>query len=78
MKWSRGAPPEEGWYACKFHDRPWLNAYRWWDGKRWSWAAFPHEKAERAAFWATKKEAAYCSKELLWSVPCLTNPRNPK
>jgi hypothetical protein len=31
-------------------------AYRWWDGERWSWPAFAHEVAEKAAHWAGKKE----------------------
>lgn len=77
MKWNKGAPPECGWYACKFVGQPhWLNGYRWWDGICWSWAAFPHETAYTAGKYAAKKEVSYTSKTILWSVPCLTNRKS--
>jgi hypothetical protein len=50
MKWNKGKPPSIGWW-------PTAVGYRWWDGEVWSWAAFMHESAEKAAHWAAKKEA---------------------
>jgi hypothetical protein len=60
-------PPCEGWYLTKippaYKD---TNAYRWWDGELWSWAAFPHENAANAAKWAEKKEPTYVSSLVMW------------
>ena len=56
MEWRKGTPPSEGWWPTKhFLNSNW-GAYRWWDGERWSWPAFAHEVAEKAAHWAGKKE----------------------
>jgi hypothetical protein len=56
MEWQKGTPPSEGWWPTKhFLNSNW-GAYRWWDGERWSWPAFAHEVAEKAAHWAGKKE----------------------
>ena len=50
MKWHKGEPPEAGWYpAMRIRERGgWNNGWRWWDGERWSWPAFPHESAQKA------------------------------
>ncbi len=60
MKWNKGKPPSIGWWptAVGLHR---ILGYRWWDGECWSWAAFMHESAEKAAHWASKKEPKhYC------------------
>ena len=62
MKWNNGHPPAPGWYPAKRPWAAWENGYRWWDGERWSWPAFPHESAEKAGKWASKKEQG----EILW------------
>lgn len=68
MRWNKSKPPAVGWYPTKVPPYGnWNNAYRWWDGKMWSWAAFPHENAERAGRWAAKKESNYVSSVMLWS-----------
>ena len=54
--WKKGPPPSIGWWPTKhYHNRD-SATYRWWDGECWSWAAFAHESAEKAARWAAKKE----------------------
>ena len=71
MKWNVGTPPTPGWYAARFArdtTQGWNNAYRWWDGKRWSWPAFPHESAVKAARWAAKKEVKSYNWEIIWGV----------
>jgi hypothetical protein len=56
MKWNKGAPPSIGWWPTKHFLNAHQGAYRWWDGEQWSWPAFAHESAEKAAYWAGKKE----------------------
>ena len=73
MKWNNGTPPEPGWYAARFArdalSRPWMNSYRWWDGRVWSWPAFPHETAVMAGRWAAKKEVKSYNYEIIWVTP---------
>ena len=57
MKWNKGAPPSIGWWPTRHYKQILVADYRWWDGKCWSWAAFAHESAAKAAHWAEKKEA---------------------
>jgi len=58
-RWHKGPPPSIGWWPTKhYHNRD-SAAYRWWNGECWSWAAFMHESAEKAAHWARKKETMY-------------------
>ena len=70
MKWHKGAPPTVGWYPARRArgDQGWDNAYRWWDGERWSWPAFPHESAVKAGRWATKKEPKGHNWEIIWGT----------
>ncbi len=49
-RWHKGKPPSIGWWPTQG------SCYRWWDGEVWSWPAFAHEPAEKAAHWATKKD----------------------
>ena len=67
INWHSGKPPAVGWYRAKGKDFPWTGTYRWWDGTRWSWAAFEHESAERAGRWALKKESNGYVDRLMWS-----------
>lgn len=67
MEWKRGKPPAIGWYPARAPEFVWANNYRWWDGERWSWCAFPHENAEKAGRWAAKKETSYFSSRVLWA-----------
>ena len=53
-KYHSGPPPSIGWWPTRIGKS--CREYRWWDGKRWSWPAFPHENEFRAARWAAKKE----------------------
>ena len=69
MTWNRTKPPAPGWYAAKrIRDRDWSNGWRWWDGERWSWPAFPHESLERVGKWAEQKEPKGHNVEIMWSV----------
>ena len=66
-EWNKGKPPEAGWYPTRVPPYTnWNNTYRWWDGKIWSWAAFPHEDAVRAGQWAAKKENNFVSSKIMW------------
>ena len=55
-RWYKGPPPSIGWWPVKNHLLMHQGAYRWWDGEAWSWPAFMHESAEKAARWAAKKD----------------------
>jgi hypothetical protein len=71
MKWKNGTPPEPGWYPTRFSrdtTQAWQNAYRWWDGRVWSWPAFPHENEFQAARWAAKKEVKSYKFEIIWGT----------
>jgi hypothetical protein len=71
MKWNVGTPPTPGWYAARFArdtTKGWNNSYRWWDGRVWSWPAFPHESAVKAARWAAKKEVKGYNTEIIWGT----------
>jgi len=70
MKWHKGEPPEAGWYpAMRIRERGgWNNGWRWWDGTRWSWPAFPHESAVKAGRWASKKEVKGYNSEIIWGT----------
>jgi hypothetical protein len=71
MKWNVGTPPTPGWYAARFArdtTQGWNNAYRWWDGRLWSWPAFPHESAVKAGRWASKKEVKGYNTEIIWGT----------
>lgn len=54
--WKKGPPPSIGWWPVKNHLLMHQGAYRWWDGEAWSWPAFMHESAAKAAHWAAKKD----------------------
>ena len=75
MKWHKGEPPEAGWYpAMRIKERGgWNNGWRWWDGERWSWPAFPHESAQKAGKWAAQKEPAGHTPEIMWGTPQVIN-----
>ena len=75
MKWNKGNPPEPGWYPATrvSSNLSWNNGYKWWDGERWSWYAFPHETAYMAARWAAKKEVAGHNSEIMWGTPQTIN-----
>jgi len=67
MKWNSGTPAQPGWYPTRFGRSPaWNGSYRWWDGDKWSWAAFAHETPEKAGRWAAKKEVKAYIKEIVW------------
>lgn len=78
--WHEGPPPHVGWWnASTTKDHA---AWRWWDGKQWSRATYPHQPAEYAA-----KEAACAAdvQDVEWAdywprgarVPRI-DPRAPK
>ena len=47
MKWHSGPPPFPGWWnASSYRSR---EAWRWWDGERWSSVATPAITARAAA-----------------------------
>lgn len=54
--WKKSPPPSIGWWPTKNTLSAHHAAYRWWNGEVWSWPAFKHESAVKAAYWAAKKE----------------------
>jgi len=58
-------PPSIGWWPVS--TMLGVEAYRWWDGKVWSWPAFSFESADKAGYWATKKETPKDSKGIFWA-----------
>jgi len=65
MEWRKGNPPSIGWWPTKNLLNGHQGAYRWWDGEHWSWTAFAHESAFKAAHWASKKE--YTNGHVEWA-----------
>jgi hypothetical protein len=65
MNWKKGVPPSIGWWPTKHYHSTDTDhtSYRWWDGECWSWPAFMHESAVKAARWAAKKEAMQMAME---------------
>ena len=55
-RWHKGPPPSIGWWPTRHYEQILTADYRWWDGEVWSWPAFAHESATKAAHWAAKKE----------------------
>jgi hypothetical protein len=62
--WKKGPPPSIGWWPTRHYEKTSAD-YRWWDGEVWSWAAFAHEPADKAAKWASKKETMHV--EIEWA-----------
>lgn len=46
--WHKGPPPFPGWWNASVQQDE--DAWRWWDGKRWSWLAFSWHPAKEAAY----------------------------
>lgn len=64
-----GPPPHIGWWNASFEGKD-RNAWRWWDGRGWSLAAFPDhtpEEAHRATRWRSKVAAEENGSLILWS-----------
>jgi hypothetical protein len=57
--WKKGPPPSIGWWPTKHYKQILVADYRWWNGEFWSWAAFAHESADKAARWAAKRETMH-------------------
>ena len=67
--WRTGSPPSIGWWptkVCTIHPKQWSGTYRWWNGKCWSYAAFEHESAKKAAEWAAKTDPSL-NKWMMWA-----------
>lgn len=50
-KWHSGPPPSIGWWPASMRKRP--HTYRWWDGRRWSFAAYCYDSKDDAAMSAS-------------------------
>lgn len=72
-KWSKGAPPCEGWWNASFERNAGMR--RWWNGKRWSAPVElgdPEVNAERAKRTPADPATAH---GIEWRG--LTKPRKP-
>ena len=73
IKWNAGYPTHVGWWRTKdaFCD----DAWRWWDGKRWSTIALDTYSAQEAA------QAANCQRSYLATTIvhwCMYWPKNAR
>jgi len=64
MKWHKGAPPAIGWWPCSVFFG--LDSWRWWDGRRWSFAAYDTYSAEQAAQYVNCKEGVGAKHQISW------------
>lgn len=60
--WHKGPPPHIGWWNASSIQSPY--AWRWWDGKNWSWPAHSEWPVELAVNQTLKLETGA---EIKWS-----------
>jgi hypothetical protein len=67
--WRSGFPSKPGWYPASMHFD--LTCLRFFDGKKWSWPAYPDETQTQAANIASIE--TLCQRHhLLWTDPWWT------
>ena len=54
ITWHSGPPPNIGWWRC--NTIPEVEAWRWWDGERWSVKVFPNDDLDDVADCALCKD----------------------
>ncbi len=72
--WNSGPPPHIGWWLC------WSSstiAWRWWNGKRFSFACDESRNAKEAAHWA-QYELFYGNEFFKWTDYWPENARVPR
>ena len=72
--WHGGPPPHAGWWNASYERV--LNAWRWWDGRRWSRVAYPSAPAENAreiARWPAGRQVS-----IEWTTYYPRNARVPR
>lgn len=72
--WKSGPPPHVGWWNASIAFD--LRAWRWWDGKNWSLAAYEYASAKNAGKRAKGKSSYY--KEIKWTDKYPENARVPR
>ena len=65
--WFNGAPPSIGWWPASSNQ--WMQELRWWDGKQWSYHAYPYDDAKAAAAIALIKIPKSNNKYVQWGTP---------
>lgn len=73
-KWNSGPPPHVGWWNASTRENP--DMWRWWDGKQWSFPAFPFELDIDAARFSTQKSDF--QSEIKWTDYYPENARVPR
>jgi len=74
-KWSSGPPPHIGWWNAS--TKMIGDVFRWWDGSRWSMAAWKWEDEFCASHWASI-ESICDSTSIMWSYYWPRNARVPR
>jgi hypothetical protein len=64
--WKYGTPAVGWWPTKREADKNWSGTYRWFNGECWSYPAFEHESAQKAAYWAEKKDD-WPKEIMMWS-----------
>lgn len=47
-EWHYGPPPEIGWWPASANKEPNIRSIRWWNGREWSYSAYPDNTAREA------------------------------
>ena len=56
-KWNSGPPPHVGWWRCKDTlMESQSEAWRWWNGKLWSWSCYSYTPLSVVANFALNSE----------------------
>lgn len=72
--WRSGPPPHVGWWIASICQA--LDAWRWWNGKAWSRAAYPEQTAAGAALEA--RRASVPIERVEWTDFYPANARVPR
>lgn len=71
--WHKGPPPHVGWWNASISYNE--NAWRWWNGRGWSYAAMPSYSAKQAATMAAMQHTC---ERIKWTNYWPKNARVPR
>ena len=74
--WRSGPPPHKGWWNASVRQDQ--ICWRWWDGRRWSEAAFPDESADVVGRRAATTKGVPRKVIIQWSDYWPENARVPR
>jgi hypothetical protein len=74
--WRSGPPPFPGWWNASFNRDP--EAWRWWNGARWSMPAYPHQTNTSARAVARQGSSLSIQADIEWRHYYPANARVPR